>query len=128
MSCENTFIHVTESNPLTIHFNVGGKHYEVSKSLVEQQADGTMLSRIVSDAWHGDPNEPVFIDRDGERFGYCLDYLRYGKVSLPITVPLGAWLRDMDFYGFQVDKLNMWDVKLSIDEDEALSQSFMSAR
>ena len=61
-----------------------------------------MLARLVSDTWQTDPNATVFIDRDGERFKYVLDYLRYGKVSLPITVPKDMFLYDMEFYGFVV--------------------------
>ena len=52
-------------------FDVGGKMYAVSRSLIEEHSD-TMLARIVSKTWQEDPNSVVFIDRDGETFRFVL--------------------------------------------------------
>ena len=62
----------------TIKFNVGGKHFEVSRDLMEMHSE-TMLGKLVSEAWQQDPEEPVFIDRDGDIFAHVLNYLRYGR-------------------------------------------------
>ena len=62
----------------TIKFNVGGKHFEVSRDLMEAHSE-TMLGKLVSEAWQEDPEEPVFIDRDGDIFAHVLNYLRYGR-------------------------------------------------
>ncbi len=62
----------------TIKFNVGGKHFEVSRDLMEEHSE-TMLGKLVSEAWQQDPEEQVFIDRNGDTFAYVLDYLRYGR-------------------------------------------------
>lgn len=43
----------------------------------------------------------MFIERDGERFRYCLDYMRDNKVFLPPTVAKGALLLDLEYYGFE---------------------------
>ena len=86
--------------PTTVHFNVGGKIYEVSRSLIEKYPD-SMLRTLISKTWLNDEhNDPLFIECDGERFSYCLDYMRYGKVALPITVSKDAILKDLDYYGF----------------------------
>jgi hypothetical protein len=87
-----------------IRFNVGGKLYEVSRSLIEQQND-TMLARLVSEIWEqkGSGNEAVFIERDSERFAYVLDYLRDGQVYLPATISKEALMMDMDYYGIVAD-------------------------
>lgn len=91
-----------------VTFNVGGTHYEVSRSLINQFPD-TMLARLSSETWSpqtddGDSNykgAPLFIERDGERFRYCLDYMRDGGiVDLPATVSKAALLRDLEYYGF----------------------------
>ncbi len=87
----------------TVHFNVGGKKFEVSQDLIASH-ENTMLGRLVSDTWTSaasadEQDEPVFIDRDGDTFGLVLHYLRYGTVSLPMTVPRDNFLRDLDFYG-----------------------------
>ena len=39
----------------------------------------TMLGKLVSEAWQSDPEEPVFIDRDGDISALVLNYLRYGR-------------------------------------------------
>ena len=86
----------------TARLNVGGFYFEVSRSLIVQH-DSSMLARLVSDTWQADPEALIFIDRDGETFRHCLDFLRYGRVSLPLTVARDAFLRDMDYYGIEVD-------------------------
>ena len=62
----------------TIKFNVGGRSFEVSRDLIEKHSE-TMLGKLVSEAWQADPEEPVFIDRDGDIFAHVLNYLRYGR-------------------------------------------------
>ena len=52
-------------------FDVGGKMYTVSRSLIEEHSD-TMLARIVSKTWQEDPDSTVFIDRDGDTFRFVL--------------------------------------------------------
>jgi hypothetical protein len=104
---------ITQANA-TARFNVGGKIYEVSKSLLEQYPD-TMLTRLASDTWHpgskrngneeascGVDNTALFIERDGGRFRYCLDYMRDGGVVvLPLTIPKTTFLQDLVYYGFE---------------------------
>jgi hypothetical protein len=82
----------------TVKFDVGGKVFKTARSLILQHED-TMLARLVSDTWQEDPTKPVFIDRDGDTFRSVLDYLRYGSITLPMTVSKEMFLRDMDFYG-----------------------------
>jgi len=93
---------ITENDvPQTVKLNVGGKHFEVSRSLILDDDDGvntTMLSRLVSDTWLKEPEKPVFIDRNGDHFSYVLDYLRYGTVSLPKNISMDNFLKDMDFF------------------------------
>ena len=62
----------------TIKFNVGGRPFEVSRDLMDKYSE-TMLGKLVSEAWQTDPEEPVFIDRDGDIFAFVLNYLRYGR-------------------------------------------------
>eukprot|EP00536_Pseudo-nitzschia_multiseries_P016696 jgi/Psemu1/328318/estExt_fgenesh1_pg.C_12020003 len=75
-----------------------------------------MLSRMVSDMWQevqvarngdgdgDDQNEAaplIFVDRNGDRFQYVLDYMRDGqKASLPFTVSKEGFLKDLEYYGF----------------------------
>ena len=85
-------------NILTVKFNVGGKAFETARSLFRQHEDA-MLARLVSDTWQADPTKPVFIDRSGTMFEFVLEYLRYGSITLPISVSKDMFLRDLDFYG-----------------------------
>ena len=81
-----------------VKFNVGGTRYEVARSLLDACPD-SMLARIVSKEWHQNEETEIFIERDGTRFKYCLDVLRDGKVSLPLTVSKSAILEDLIYYG-----------------------------
>jgi hypothetical protein len=89
------------NNAPTVTFDVGGTIYEVSRSLIERYPD-TMLARMVSDTWlEGEQKEPLFIDRNGDRFQYCLDYMRDGPaVALPFTVSKESVLKELEYFGF----------------------------
>ncbi|KAL7542894.1 hypothetical protein ACHAXR_012195 [Thalassiosira sp. AJA248-18] len=82
----------------TVKFNVGGKQFEASRALIDAHSD-TMLGRLVSDTWNEDPGKAVFIDRDGDIFAHILNYLRYGSIELPITLPRSMFDRELDYYG-----------------------------
>ncbi|KAL7523883.1 hypothetical protein ACHAWF_000721, partial [Thalassiosira exigua] len=85
-----------------IQFNVGGRHFEVSRELIEQQPE-SMLGRMVSESWHPDPKEVIFIDRNGDIFAQVLEYLRYGNIVLPTNMPKEMFVRDLDYYGLEYD-------------------------
>mmetsp|Transcript_42298 Transcript_42298/g.49437 ORF Transcript_42298/g.49437 Transcript_42298/m.49437 type:complete len:218 (+) Transcript_42298:204-857(+) len=84
----------------TVIFNVGGKKFEISRKLLSQNPN-TMLSRSAEARSQIDPNAEIFIENNGERFQFCLDYLRSGRVSIPYTVSKEDLLNDLDFYGIE---------------------------
>ena len=47
----------------TVKFNVGGKHFEVSRALIEQ-TPGSMLAKMITETRKKEPDELIFIDRD----------------------------------------------------------------
>jgi hypothetical protein len=103
-------------NTATVRFDVGGTIYRVSRLLLEQHPN-TMLARMVSKTWlceeedNERKDEPLFIDRDGERFRYVLDFMRDGpNVSLPVTVSKEGFLKDLDYFGF--DSVNPNDISM----------------
>lgn len=87
--------------PATVQFDVGGTLFKTARSLFHGpgQHECTMLGRLVSETWLVDPSIPVFIDRSAVLFAYVLDYLRYGSITLPITISKDVFLRDLDYYG-----------------------------
>ena len=89
-----------------IWFNVGGTRYDVARSLLEAHPE-TMLTRMASAQWHDNPDTEIFIERDGGRFKYCLDYLRDGKIHLPITMNKEAVLKDLEYYNVEVKNENV---------------------
>uniref|UniRef100_A0A7S1FXS2 BTB domain-containing protein n=1 Tax=Corethron hystrix TaxID=216773 RepID=A0A7S1FXS2_9STRA len=99
----------------TVLFNVGGKEYEVARSLLNDHPE-TMLARMASQEWNPDTDKKLFIERDGERFRYVLDYLRDGKAMLSIDVSKEALLVDMEFYGISARKesITVQDTKESL--------------
>jgi len=85
-----------------VSFDVGGRVYKVRRSLLESFPN-TLLARLVADEWQGDDeSKPIFIDRDSDRFRYCLDYMRDDQaVALPHTESKSAFLKDLEYYGFE---------------------------
>jgi hypothetical protein len=86
-----------------VKFNVGGTRYEVSQSLLQSCPD-SMLAKSAATQWHTDPNAEIFVDRNGTRFQYVLDYLRDGQVDLPVFVSKASLLLDLDFFGVPVNE------------------------
>ena len=93
----------------TVKLNVGGRYFEVSLSLIKQapHCDDTMLSRLVSKEWNNttnndNPTQAIFIDRDGDIFAHVLNYLRYGSIELPNSIPISMFERELDFYGITI--------------------------
>lgn len=79
-----------------------------------------MMLRAVSELMEYDQNEakvrtskiePVFIDRNGDRFDYVLDYMRNGSVTLPITISKDSFLSDLDYYNIGSPQENVLRVK-----------------
>jgi hypothetical protein len=62
----------TDSSSRPIKFDVGGRLYKVSRSSIER-FPSTMLAKMISETWQKDPEVTLFIDRDGDRFRFCLD-------------------------------------------------------
>jgi hypothetical protein len=83
-----------------VRLNVGGTHYEVSRSLMEMYPD-TMLARMISDEWSNKDGQEVFIDRNGPRFQYVLDYMRDQKAALAMNVTKESILTELEYFGFQ---------------------------
>lgn len=83
-----------------VKFDVGGTKYKVARSLIEAYP-GTMLASLVSDRWEQDLNSEFFIDRDGERFRYVLDYMRDQKVSLPMKLARASIQTELEYFGFK---------------------------
>jgi hypothetical protein len=88
---------------IVIKFNIGGTRYEISQCLLQAYPD-SMLARSAATQWHSDPNAEIFIDRDGARFRYVLDYLRDGTVHLPVFVSKASLLLDLHFFGVPVNE------------------------
>ena len=83
----------------TVRLNVGGQRYEVARSTLELHPD-TMLYRLAHKRWESDNDEPIFIDRDSIKFRYILDWMRDGKVNLPVTESFEAVRQELEYYGF----------------------------
>ena len=93
------------STAQTIKFNVGGTHYEVSKSLLDN-FEGSMLERSASKVWNEGGDE-VFIEGNGHRFQYVLDFMRHGKVTLPSSETIDAFFTEMKYYGMNCNLENV---------------------
>jgi hypothetical protein len=85
-------------------FNVGGTLYDVAKDTILKFED-TMLAKLVSDRWNKDGDKcQIFIDRDGERFKYILDWYRNGKMIVPRWL-IDAVRSDVEYFGLPEDAI-----------------------
>jgi hypothetical protein len=101
----------------SVQLNVGGVFYTVARETL-MKFPNTMLSKLVSNRWNTASEghqEPIFVDRDGERFKYILDWYRDGCIIIPRTVPVAAIENDMSFYGLP-DEAILQQEKPSIGE------------
>lgn len=96
-------------NYVIISFDVGGKTYRVSQSLLMKYPT-TMLHTASADIETSNINDPIFIDRNGERFQYVIDYMREGQVELPTTVSMDTFLKEMDYFGF--DEISLHSIRI----------------
>ena len=95
-------------------FDVGGIIYKFPRSLLRIYPD-TMLAKLVSKEWNSDGDDrpvttkPIFLDRNGYRFKFVLDYMRDQKVVLPYHVSKGELLLDFEYLGLMayVDQDNI---------------------
>jgi hypothetical protein len=87
-------------------FNVGGHKYEVSRSLLDAHPN-TLLATSASERWQSDPEVEIFIDRNGGRFQYILDYLRDGKIVLPLDIPKECIISDLEYYSVDFEASNI---------------------
>lgn len=96
---------VPEAMAKTVVLNVGGVHHEVARSTLMQHPN-TMLAVLVSERWNADSEkrEPIFVDRDGERFRFVLDFYRNGKAVVPASL-LGSVAKDFEFFGLPQNAL-----------------------
>jgi hypothetical protein len=61
----------------------------------------SLLAKTASSPWNQDDSKEIFIERDGDRFRYVLDYLRDGLVFVPATVAKEAVMLDLNYYGLE---------------------------
>eukprot|EP00754_Rhynchopus_humris_P041703 Rhum_TRINITY_DN25246_c0_g1::Rhum_TRINITY_DN25246_c0_g1_i1::g.181609::m.181609 len=91
--------------------NVCGTKFEVLVATLLNSPD-TMLGSLV-DKWNqagefadsAAPTREVFIDRNGERFQYILDWYRDGRIMLPSHVPRESMESDIQFFGLPPDAI-----------------------
>ena len=102
----------------TVKFNVGGKLYEVSRSLLKRFPDTPLAKKALK---AGNSTTPIFLDRDPDRFGYCLDFMRDGGIlHLPEMITKASILHDLQYLGFE-------DIDDSLINDET-SQKHLFVR
>jgi BTB/POZ domain len=86
-----------------VRLNVGGTLYTVNNDTLMNFPD-SMLSKMATEQRRfsisdGNLLEPIFIDRDGERFKYILDGYRDGAILIPRTVAVGSLEKELIFFG-----------------------------
>jgi hypothetical protein len=101
-----------------VHLNVGGTRYEVARSTL-MRYEGSMLASLVSGKWkEGNGEEEIFIDHNGRRFEWVLDYLRSDRAYVPDLSDQSALQEELDYFGIALDmsKVYLKDDFLTINE------------
>jgi len=90
---------VMSSEEGTVSFNVGCRIYQTTRFCLSRIPE-TLLAQS-SEGWR-EGDKPIFIDRDADRFRYCLDFMRNGcRISLPHTESMDDFLDNLKHYGFE---------------------------
>mmetsp|Transcript_5560 Transcript_5560/g.7859 ORF Transcript_5560/g.7859 Transcript_5560/m.7859 type:complete len:198 (-) Transcript_5560:102-695(-) len=117
-----------------VKFDIGGQLYKVSRSLLEKHPE-SMLTKSASEQWQEDSEAEIFIERDGFRFRYILDYMRDDKVTLPRTESREMIIAELEYYGITVkedgiiDPLSMKEFMMTLNGDiEKSGEEFYAAR
>ncbi|GFH55505.1 hypothetical protein CTEN210_11981 [Chaetoceros tenuissimus] len=108
----------------TVKINVGGRRFEVSRALLKAHPNNSILfflndeeeEDVSSQGYDQDGDAEVSFDRDGDMFQYILQYMKDGKVSLPSTVAVDSFIKEMEHYNLEYDKDN---IKSETNEDHA---------
>ena len=99
-SCVSSTASLTMSKLFKL--NVGGTRFEVSDSLLDQFPD-SMLRRLTSEAWNREDDAEIFIERNGQRFQYVLDFMRDSTVALPLAIPRAQFVLDLEYYNIDYE-------------------------
>ena len=115
----------------TVQFNVGGKLFEVSRDLIDQNPE-TMLAKLISETWEKEPDKPIFIDRDQDMFSHVLNYLRYGSFELPHSIPRSMFDRELDYFGIgapesSVSQLSLGEMSQHLKQQKRRYELFQFA-
>ena len=87
-----------------VKLDVGGTCYETTLSTINNSPN-SMLAKAVSDRWKKeDNNDPISFDRNGQRFKYVLDYLRDGKVNLPVGETKATFKTELGYFGIDIHR------------------------
>ena len=101
-SRNKTFPRKDKQHPI-VRLNVGGVRYEVARDTLMLYED-SMLASLISGKWkERNGEEEIFIDRDGGRFKYVLDYLRSDRVYLSDLSDHSALEDEFEYFGIEAD-------------------------
>lgn len=98
----------------TVTFNVGGHRYEISQSLLNQYPQ-SILATSASKTWMEDDESEVFFERDGSTFRYILNYLRDGRITLPLSEPKDNFIRELEYFCVEYEEEAIDDWKCNVE-------------
>jgi hypothetical protein len=112
-----------------VKLNVGGRYYQTTIRTLTKHSEGTSsyFKALFSRQWQlqKDPkDESVFIDRDGDLFGFILQYLRTGKISIDFDYDLlrQDLMMEAEFYNLHI-LVNLLNANPSKKEDDTKRNS-----
>jgi hypothetical protein len=90
-----------------VKLNVGGHPYHISRTLLERYPLSTITRTVVTAEEErgthfgsgSDSDSEIFICGDGTAFRFILNYLRHGRVFLPLTETKASFMNELSHYG-----------------------------
>ncbi|GFH57147.1 hypothetical protein CTEN210_13623 [Chaetoceros tenuissimus] len=128
----------TFSTPPTVQLDVGGTLYKVSLPLI-MKFQNSKLAKIVSKKRNENIAGPIFIERNGHRFQYVLDYMRDGEEGLQCmdndNIDLSCVYKELRYFGILTTPPNTRDFrsmsgylkKLDTNKNANMKKYFASA-
>uniref|UniRef100_A0A7S2PBS9 BTB domain-containing protein n=1 Tax=Skeletonema marinoi TaxID=267567 RepID=A0A7S2PBS9_9STRA len=116
-----------------VTFDVGGRIFKTKESVTKTRSkympnDETEMERLVAKWQKSDTTQPLFIDRDPDVFAQILNYLRFGKVTLPPNIPEDVFYEDLGYFiGLTRDTENVTLSVQRVDIGNTELHSFLAA-
>jgi len=81
----------------TVTFDIGGEKYKVLEQTIRAKPE-TLLCTLLDDPARQAQSDAIFVEGNPKRFGYILDWYRYGSINIPRSIGMDEMKRECAFF------------------------------